>query len=329
MQLRTASDSAAAADAPVRVLYIGGCGRSGSTLLDVMLGQIDRFFSVGELRFIWQRGLVENQLCGCGLPFRDCPFWQAVGVEAFGGWDKVDEHEMVRLERSIDRHRFLPFVLAPWLSRRYGARLRRYTDVLAALYRAIETVAGCTCIVDSTKDPPYAFLLRRVPGLDVRLVHLVRDSRGVAFSWTKRVQKPEQVGTTAYMNTYHPVEMGFRWLVYNLLFHVLGRLRVPRMLMRYEQLVDSPRDEIGRVLAHLGEEARDGDFRFLNGDGVDLSVHHTVAGNPMRFTRGQLALRVDDAWKTQLDPVHKRLVSICTLPLLVVYGYLRPARARQ
>ena len=34
---------------PVRVLYIGGLGRSGSTLLDRMLGQLDGVWSVGEL----------------------------------------------------------------------------------------------------------------------------------------------------------------------------------------------------------------------------------------------------------------------------------------
>ena len=33
-----------------KVLFIGGYGRSGSTLLDRLLGQIDGFVSVGEVR---------------------------------------------------------------------------------------------------------------------------------------------------------------------------------------------------------------------------------------------------------------------------------------
>jgi hypothetical protein len=317
------------ASAPVRVLFIGGCGRSGSTLLDRMLGELPQFFSTGELRFIWQRGLVENQLCGCDTRFRECPFWSAVGEAAFGGWDQLDAREMAALERSVDRHRYIPFLVAPWLWPPFRRRLARYNEALARLYVGIAHAAGGAYIVDSTKDAPFAFVLRRMPELDLRVVHLVRDSRGVAFSWTKRVRKPEEVGPATYMNTYNPVEMGFRWIAYNLCFHLLGYLGVPRLLMRYERLVTSPRSEIGRVAAHLGEEVREGDFAFLNGRGVDLGVHHTVSGNPMRFARGTIPLRIDDAWRTLLKPRQKRLIAFFTLPLLLRYGYVRQARARE
>lgn len=315
--------------APVRVVFIGGCGRSGSTLLARMLGEFPHFFSTGEMRFIWRRGLVENQLCGCGTPFRECPFWKAVGDEAFGGWHEIDAHEMAALERAVDRHRYIPFLVAPRLWPGYGRRLARYTDVLARLYSGIAHATQGAYIVDSTKDPPFAFLLRRVPGVDLRVVHLVRDSRGVAFSWTKRVRKPEEAERTTYMNTYHPVEMGFRWIAYNLCFHVLERLGVPRILTRYEGLVTSPRAEIERVAAHLGEPVHEDHLSFLNGRGVDLGVHHTVSGNPMRFEQGTIPLRLDEEWKTRLNPLHKRLVSIFTFPLLLHYGYVRLDRARK
>src|SRR5438105_15565281 len=68
-------------EAPTTVLFIGGEGRSGSTLLDRMLGQLPGFFSTGELREVWNRGLIENLDCGCGLSFRSCSFWTAVGDE--------------------------------------------------------------------------------------------------------------------------------------------------------------------------------------------------------------------------------------------------------
>jgi Sulfotransferase family len=314
---------------PVRVLFIGGCGRSGSTLLDRMLGELPRFISTGEVRFIWQRGLLENQLCGCGAPFRECAFWRAVGEEAFGGWDTLDANDLVALDRAIDRHRYIPLLFTPWLSRDFEKRLARYVEVLGRLYAAIDRVTRGACIVDSTKDPPFAFLLKRVPGLDLRIVHLVRDSRGVAFSWTKHVKKPEDVEAARFMNTYHPVEMGLRWVAYNVCFHLLGRLGVPRIMTRYEELVTSPRRELQRVAALLGDEVGSESFNFLNGEGVELGVHHTISGNPMRFQRGTIALHVDEEWKTRLKPVDRRLVSIFTFPLLLRYGYLRQARWRE
>ena len=67
-----------------QVVYVGSWGRSGSTLLDLVLGQIPGFVSVGELRYLWERGLAERQLCGCGRPVTGCPFWGAVLEEVFG-----------------------------------------------------------------------------------------------------------------------------------------------------------------------------------------------------------------------------------------------------
>jgi hypothetical protein len=294
-----------------------------------MLGELPRFISTGEVRFIWQRGLLENQLCGCGSPFRECPFWRAVGEEAFGGWDTLDADDLVALDRVLDRHRYIPLLVAPWLSRNFEKRLTHYVENLGRLYGAIDRVTHGACIVDSTKDAPFAFLLRCVPGLDLRIVHLVRDSRGVAFSWTKHIRKPEDVEAERFMNRYHPVEMGLRWVAYNVCFHLLGRLGVPRVMTRYEELVAAPRDELQRIAALL-DDAVDGEsFDFLNGQSVELGIHHTISGNPMRFQRGTIALTVDDEWKKRLGPVQRGLVSIFTFPLLLRYGYLWPARSRQ
>ena len=60
---------------PTVVLYIAGTGRSGSTLLASILGEVEGVFAAGEVRYLWQRGLAERRLCGCGVPVRDCPVW--------------------------------------------------------------------------------------------------------------------------------------------------------------------------------------------------------------------------------------------------------------
>ena len=57
----------------VKVLYIAGPGRSGSTVLGNVLGEIEGFFHGGELNFIWEHNLIENRLCSCGAPARAAP----------------------------------------------------------------------------------------------------------------------------------------------------------------------------------------------------------------------------------------------------------------
>jgi hypothetical protein len=304
----------------VKVLYIGGFGRSGSTLVERILGQLPGFCSSGEVVFLWQRGLIDGQLCGCGTPVPECDFWSRVGKTAFGGWDQIDASEMLALQKQVDRNRYIPSMVAPKLRPGAQADLDRYTEVLSKLYRAIGEVAGAKVVIDASKHASTAFLLRRVPGIDLRVVHLVRDSRGVAYSWTKEVKKPEVTGDDAFMPQYSPSSSGRQWVAYNLMFDALGVLD-RTMLLRYEALMANPREGLERILAHAGEPVTPDSFNFLGDGWVDLGVDHTVAGNPMRFHQGRLDLRMDDAWRTKLAAKDRKIVSALTGPLLLRYGY--------
>jgi hypothetical protein len=305
---------------PQKVLYIGGFGRSGSTLVERILGQVPGFCSAGEIVFLWQRGLIEGQLCGCGTPVPECDFWGRVGKTAFGGWDQIDAHEMVALQRRVDRNRFIPAMVAPRLRPAASADLDRYTEVLSKLYRAIGEAAGARVVIDASKHASTAFLLRKVPGIDLRVVHLVRDSRGVAYSWTKEVKKPEVTGDDAFMPVYSPSSSGRQWLAYNLLFDALGILD-DTMVLRYEALMAQPRAGLERILAYAGEPVTPESFTFLGDGSVELGCDHTVAGNPMRFRQGRLDLRLDQAWTTKLPARDRKVVTAITWPLQLRYGY--------
>ena len=307
-----------------KVLYIGGFGRSGSTLVERILGQLPGFCSSGEVVFIWQRGLIDGQLCGCGVPVPECDFWTRVGKTAFGGWDQIDPHEMLALQKRVDRNRYIPSMVAPRLRPGAQADLDRYTDVLSRLYRGIGEVAGARVVIDASKHASTAFLLRRVPGIDLRVIHLVRDSRGVAYSWTKEVKKPEVTGDDAFMPQYSPSSSGRQWVAYNLMFDALGALD-RTMLLRYEALMANPREGLERILAHSDEPITP--FDFLGDGWVELGCDHTVAGNPMRFHQGRLDLRLDQAWTTKLPERDRKVVTAITWPLQLRYGYSKKRNA--
>ena len=313
-------------DLDQKVLYIGGFGRSGSTLVERILGQLPGFCSAGEIVFLWQRGLLGGQLCGCGVPVPECDFWTRVGKTAFGGWDQIDASEMLALQKRVDRNRYIPSMVAPRLRPAAQEDLERYTDVLSRLYRGIGEVAGARVVIDASKHASTAFLLRQVPGIDLRVVHLVRDSRGVAYSWTKEVKKPEVTGDDAFMPQYSPSSSGRQWVAYNLLFDALGVLD-KTMILRYEALMAEPRAGLERILAHAGEPVTDESFAFLGDGWVDLAVDHTVAGNPMRFHQGRLDLRLDQAWTTKLPERDRKVVTAITWPLQLRYGYSKKRNA--
>jgi hypothetical protein len=316
-------------DRAVKVVYIGGYSRSGSTLVDRMLGQIPGVVSTGELAYIWTHGLQQNRLCGCGSRFFDCSFWASVGREAFGGWDAVDADQMLELEHRVNRHRFVPFLLRPRLRPEFERDLHEYAEVLSVLFRAIHAVTGSRMIVDSTIDPAYGFVLRHVPDLDLRLVHLVRDSRGTSHSWTRKVRRSDRVDDIVYMRRFHPALTAVRWTAYHSLVALLEHVSEPACTVRYEDVVASPRHEIERIARAVDlpiDATRD--LGFIGDGEVHLGTNHTVAGNRMRLYCGALPLQVDDDWRRGLSSSHQRAVTLASWPLLRQYGYLGPEGGR-
>ena len=304
------------------VLYIGGSGRSGSTLLDRMLGQVPGVLSTGELARVWDSGARDNQLCGCGQPFLACPFWSEVGRVAFGGWETLDVARLVELQHTVRRHRYLPLIVQPRLSGRFQERLHEYEELTRRLYAAIHEVSGCAVLVDSTKEASYAYLLRRIMPERLRLVHLLRNSAGVAFSWTKQVKMPDRSDRDVHLPRYHPARMAMRWVVYNGLFDALSSTGTLTMRTHYEDLVRDPKAHLAEILRFAGLEGSDEQLSFIRDGKVELMPGHTVAGNPMRFAGGAMALRIDDEWKTRMPRQHQLVVKLLSSPGLLRYGYL-------
>jgi hypothetical protein len=314
-------------------VYIGGSGRSGSTLLERMLACMPGYWSVGEAEFIWQRGLQRNDRCGCGTRFRECAFWTQVGEIGFGGWDQVDVDEAVRLRTTVDRHRNVVRLAGPRSGGKLAADVTAYAQLTDRLYQAVREASGAAVIVDSSKNVSYALLLRGLPSFDLRLVHLVRRSHGVAYSWSKRVRKPGVGDGSEFMSVHTPSWAIGLWLADNVLYDALG-WRLPRATrVRYEDLVADPRAELGRAVREIDLPAADLTLGFLSDSAADstaeLPSSHALSGNPMRVQRGQVVLRTDDEWRTAMSRRRQAAISAATWPLLLRYGYPIAPRAHQ
>ena len=60
------------------VIFLAGSTRSGSTVLECELAAAVGGVGVGEVRYAWQRGIADDNLCSCGARFSDCVFWSHV-----------------------------------------------------------------------------------------------------------------------------------------------------------------------------------------------------------------------------------------------------------
>jgi hypothetical protein len=307
------------------VLYLGGLGRSGTTLVERLLGELPGVVALGEIVHLWQRDILDDERCGCGAKFSACTFWKRVGERAFGGWGNVDVERVQSLRDTVERTRHIPRLAATSGT----AEVREYAGLYARVYTAAAEVAGAEVVVDSSKHSALAHVLRFADDLDLRVVHVVRDARGVAYSWTKTVARPETDGTED-MTRYSPARSAMLWNAHNAAFGLLARRGVAVRRIQYEEFLTDPRAALIRLADFAGLALTPADLTFLRPEYADLKVGHSAAGNPMRFTVGRLPLRRDDAWVRALPSRQRRLVGAVCAPMLRAYGYpINPVAAQE
>lgn len=301
------------------VLYIGGWGRSGSTLLECLLAESPGAVALGEVVHLWERGLRDDQLCACGEGFHACPFWKEIGERAFGGWDEVDLGRMLHLSDAVDRQRRLPQSGRRTAPAGFAPLVREYAAHFQKIYAAASEITGARVVIDSSKEIPTALALSHLDDLDLRVLHIVRDARGVAYSWSKVVERPEADGEP--MPRFSPARSTTFWLSGNLTVNLLRHRGVPVSRMRYEDLVLDPVGAVEQAWSALELPGR-AELPMLTPTSIDLGTTHSVAGNPMRFRTGVTHLKADEAWREQLDPRDRRVVTAMAWPVLKSFGYL-------
>ena len=313
---------------PVRVLFIGGSGRSGSTLTDRMLGSVPGVCSVGELWALWKRDMQAGEFCGCGSPFADCPFWKDVIREAFGAVDAGRAAAFAQTQKDVLHH--LTGVAVRWpkfLRGRHRAEFARFARERAAVVRSIAAVSGAKVVVDSSKVPRYGSALAAVSGLDVCALHLVRDSRAIAHSWSTAKETRRVGGGTVLMPRYPAALSASRFMARSIQMEAAWQFSGRLMTVNYEAFVQSPAAWTKRILRFAGHPAPGAPERGEEPGTFRLQATHTVLGNPMRFDQGEVLVRRDDRWRAEMAPADRELVTRRTWPLLLRYGYIGPFKA--
>jgi hypothetical protein len=288
----------------MKVLYVTGWCRSGSTLLGNLLNELPGVVHLGEAHYLWCNGVLgtgTNSACGCGESLVDCPVWSRVPVgdapAAVAGQQRYlrTRHTARRLAESRGEH-------PP------GPGVRAAVERMVSLYEAVTEVTGARLVVDSSKFPAEAAAL--AGRSDVRILHLVRDPRATARSWRR---------AKAYIPAMSTPRSGAYWTGFNAASDAVGRAFPQRYLrLRYEDFAADPATALRRTLDLVGLD----DPVPVDGAGTaTLGVNHTVTGNPDRLTRGVVRVRPDEAWREDLPRLDRAAAMLLAAPLLRRYGY--------
>jgi hypothetical protein len=298
------------------VVYVAGAGRSGSTLVDQILGAVDGWFSCGELRYLWR-----NFLCSCGAPVFECALWAPVLEQTRNGSRGVDPAALAAVQQEhLDVTRLAAIARIARERRRAssgGSSLALYAQAMSDLYATISAATGARVVVDSSKLPTDLYLLSTLTSVDLYVLHLVRDPRATAFSWSRTKERVPG----HYFHRLGPWESSFYWLRRNGVVDgiVRPRLRERYLRVRYEDFVARPEEAVRSICSLVGKPVAR--LPFVDDHTVELQPNHMVAGNPSRFTSGRVSIHPDDAWRSAMSRRDRVLASLPAAALMRRYGY--------
>lgn len=282
-----------------KVIYVMGAGRSGSTILGVTLGNCEGWFFAGELdKWLLMSGISMHERDAPEDHHRDRELWSGVREDVAAAPDMFGREARRCIEHSTSLFRLDKLAVR--------RRLRpRYRPLSEKLYRSVGKRTGAGHLVDSSHLPLRAFQLQSMKGIELYLLFLVREPRGVVASWDRRgLPEPRfsMLATNAYL-----------WLT-NLLsaFVFLRHPRRRRLFVRYEDFLAKPEAVLADILACAGSDAR-----IPNLD--SLATGSPYHGNRLIFYE-RVSLRREPA----APPPRAPLTRAFQLPWAFILARLRP-----
>ena len=257
------------------LIYIAGEVRSGTTVLDLLLSDHHEVFSVGELShledFIEKKntGKSYNWECSCGKQVQDCPFWTSI-TDTFEKECKKDIKTLTNKNYSNVRN--LEIAENCW-----------------TLISIVSKKRDVVNIVDASKDfLQLKYLLKRRDGNVIKIVHVIRDSRAVAFSKSKW-EKFNPNGKTQYIRAM------LRWLVTNIcVVNLLSHQdQNDYMVIKYENFAKDPRACLNALYKKLKISPK----TFVDEPTINMASRHYIAGSPNKIKFHNNPIRMDIGWQ--------------------------------
>jgi len=291
-------------------------------MFDLLLGNHEQIFSCGQLA----EGLANypDDLCSCQQSGSDCEFWGDVYRRFEEKYPEQGIAEYRRMLQYLTVFYRLPQTVISWLLPRWVKE--HYEPMTRDFFGLVADKSGCQYIVDSSKDFARAWYLLKTFPRQVKMIHLVRDGRGVLWSHLRffRQGKPFMFLRRNYRGKRAWPIMAAEsigWSISNWIGTLMAALHSQMIVVRYEDLVRDPAGELQRIgkfldldMSALGKRIADGD---------ELEIEHPIGGNRMRFSENRrFRFRPDINWPQNLPRTYVWLFTLLAFPLNWWYGYI-------
>lgn len=272
----------------MKIIYLLGRGRSGSTLLSFLLGSQKNILNVGELKNFWEYHCREDKMggiCSDGIKLNNHPFWTEIRNELKNQLD--EEFPNLKAENKTD-----------------------FQKNNTAMFDAIFRVSGEKYIVDASKKFERLKKLLKF-NKNIYTIHVVRDPRAYANSIIKYNKRRIEVERKKPVNVSSKV---FIWGLYNLYIKFYFKIRrVKHITVSYEDLVDNPQKNLHKILNFVG---------YQNNTTINFSKNQPVfCGNFWFLESKETKIKKDELYKKSLTKKQFLYFTMLSFPVLLFYGY--------
>lgn len=302
------------ADGKIPIIYILSNIRSGSTLLDMLLGSHPKIWTLGEIQNLPRTLNYLPQPCGCGQPVEVCSFWSDLlpkiplneGAHPIGYFSAHPlRSREFRLDLLKDLMRGCPTIQE---KEAFADYVRVNSGLFSVIWEALKNRedADILWMVDASKNANRLFWLQQSQECDLRVIRLVRDVRGYVNSVTRPNHERRMVMLAAR-----------RWLFNNFIFMFLCK-RVFKanqvFSLHYKKLASQPAVVLDDIGSWLGLEFPGGAHEHFRN-----YVNHAISGNQTRWL--DTGIQLDDKWKKELPWLDAILVRTLTGPFSKMMGF--------
>jgi hypothetical protein len=257
-----------AVDAMPDILYVMGTGRSGTTILEVLLTNDDGITGTGELKHIFRDAFIRDLQCACGKSGHQCELWARVLHSS--GWSQTDCATLGKLVEQVESHANFPMV---YLGLQNKRAVDAYTKASTTLFRSVARITGSSVIVDSSKYPARALLLERLYPGKVKVLCITRSAAGLITAFQKKNENEQRPKGRFAVVAYYLYVLLCMWLV-------RSRLRSRCLVIRFEDLNRNPVDVLAKIEQWSGYSLATARAKTASGDWFD--VGHIMTGNRLR-----------------------------------------------
>lgn len=299
-----------------KVVYITAQAFSGSTFFCALLGIHPDMEPVSELSKWTTKYAKPNRYCACGKRDAECEFWIEIETKWLGriGSDRIMRY--AQLQEKFETISSLWTI--NWAKVTKESRdFYEFEEMTVSLFKVISKISGSSVIIDSSKMPGRAFVLSKMEGIDLSIIHLVRNSLRYLESSLNRGKKISLSDSNLLYKTFR---LGGRWSTTNYSAERAMKLsNVKGLRIRYEDLVSNPLRTLDSISAALEIDVSDIKTHLQNE--LPVSFQHMASGSGYR-NRGAKPMTSEYAAVSEIDRRLKFAFYLGAALISRRYGYL-------